>query len=164
MALINDERCTGCGECVASCLVGAIDIIWKSDPGIVQEKAAEYVAGALAGKKRKFAALNYIMDVSPDCDCLGWSDAAIVPDIGIAASTDPVALDAASLDLVNAATGIAGSALPASCLESGDKFSCVHTSVDPRVQLTHAEWMKLGSRKYRLQNLDRPPAKSRKKG
>lgn len=164
VALINDERCTGCGECVASCLVGAIDIIWRSDPGIVQEKTAEYVAGVLAGRKRKFAALNYIMDVSPDCDCLGWSDTAIVPDIGIAASTDPVALDAASLDLVNAAGGIAGSALPESCLQSGDKFSCIHTSVDPRVQLAHAERMKVGSRKYRLQNLDRPPAKSKKKG
>lgn len=164
MALINDERCTGCGECVASCLVGAIDIVWKSDPGIVQEKTAEYVAGALAGKKRKFAALNYIMDVSPDCDCLGWSDTAIVPDIGIAASTDPVALDAASLDLVNAAKGIAGSALPDSCLESDDKFSCIHTSVDPRAQLAHAERLKLGSREYQLLNLDRPAAKGKKKG
>lgn len=155
VALINDELCTGCGECVATCFTGAIDIMWKSDPAIVQKKTAEYVAGALAGKEEKFAAISYILDVTPDCDCLSWNDRAIVPDIGIIASNDPVAADAAALDLVNAASGIPDSALAADELNSDDKFRCIHREVDSRAQLRHAEKMGLGTSKYKLVNLDK---------
>ncbi len=155
VALIDDEACIGCGECVATCFTGAIGIIWESDPAIVQEKTAEYMAGVLAGKQGKFAAIDYIIGVSPDCDCLGWNDNAIVPDVGIAASLDPVAADAAALDLVNQAAGIAGSALPADGIEGGDKFSSIHHGIDPTAQLRHAELLGLGTRDYELVKLDK---------
>ena len=90
VAFIDDEACVGCGECVATCFTGAIGISWKSDPAIVQQKMVEYAAAALHEKEGKFAAINFIIDVTPDCDCLGWSDNPIVPNIGIAASLDPV--------------------------------------------------------------------------
>lgn len=160
VALINDELCTGCGECVATCFPGAIDIVWKSDPAIVQEKTAEYVAGVLAEKKGRFAAINHVIDVTPDCDCLGWSDNAIVPDIGFVAATDPVAVDAAALDLVNAARGIAGSALPDNRLTSKNKFGHIHKDVDYRAQLVHAERLGLGSMKYELVSLEKKKARS----
>ncbi len=155
VAFIDDVACIGCGECVATCFTGAIGIVWQSDPAIVQEKTAEYMAGVLAGKEGKFAAIDYIIGVTPDCDCLGWNDNAIVPDIGIAASLDPVATDAAALDLVNEAAGVAGTALPAAARSGKDKFSSIHQGIDPTAQLRHAQWLGLGALAYDLINLDK---------
>ncbi len=74
-------------------------------------KMAEYAKGALTGKTGKAIYINFITQVSPACDCYGHSDAPIVNDIGICASTDPVAIDQACADLVNGARGNEGSAL-----------------------------------------------------
>ncbi|MFA6001556.1 MAG: DUF362 domain-containing protein [Thermoleophilia bacterium] len=155
VALIDDEACIGCGECVATCFNNAIGISWKSDPGVVQQKMAEYASAALTGKKDKFAAINYLLDVTPDCDCLGWSDNAIVPNIGIVASFDPVAADAAALELVNKAAGVAMSALPADALSGTDKFGSIHKGIDPTVQLIHGEKLGLGTRNHDLISLDK---------
>lgn len=155
VAWVDDEACIGCGECVATCFTGAIGISWKSDPAIVQQKLAEYAAAALHEKKGKFAAINFIIDVTPDCDCLGWSDNAIVPNIGIAASYDPVAVDAASLDLVNRARGSAMSALDEAGITSDNKFGSVHHGIDPTAQLVHGEKIGLGERAYELISLDK---------
>ena len=160
VAIIDDEACIGCGECVATCFKGAIAISWKSDAAIVQQKMAEYASAALTGKSGKFAAINYIIDVTPDCDCLGWSDNPIVSNIGIVASYDPVAVDASSLDLVNQASGAAMSVLTgedsAETDSSGsDKFGSIHKGIDPNAQLIHAEKLGLGSREYDLIALDK---------
>ena len=155
VAQINDEACIGCGECVATCFTGAIGISWKSDPAVVQQKMTEYAAAALTEKEGRFAAINFIMDVTPDCDCLGWSDNAIVPNIGIAASFDPVSVDAASLDLVNQTQGNAMSALPDTGLAGGDKFGSIHKGIDATAQLIHGEKIGLGKRNYELVSLDR---------
>jgi len=155
IASIDDPACVGCGECVATCFTGAIGISWKSDPAIVQQKMAEYAAAALHEKKGRFAAINFIIDVTPDCDCLGWSDNPIVPNIGIAASLDPVSIDAASLDLVNQARGITMSALDEAGITSRDKFGSVHKGIDPTAQLVHGEKIGLGERAYELISLDK---------
>ena len=70
------------------------------------KKMAEYSLGAITGKEKRNLFVNLITQVSPSCDCYGHSDAPIVPDIGILASTDPVALDQACADLVNQAHGL----------------------------------------------------------
>jgi uncharacterized Fe-S center protein len=162
VAVIDSDACAGCGECVASCYTGAIAINWKTDPSVMQQKMAEYALGVLKEKRGKFAAINYIIDVTPDCDCLGWSDNPIVPNIGIAASRDPVALDAASLDMVARARGIARSALPASKLKTANKFGSIHKGIDPRAQLAHGEKIKLGRRAYELVKLDKSSRKGHK--
>jgi uncharacterized Fe-S center protein len=154
-AVIDQEACIGCGECVATCFEGAIDINWKSDPSIVQQKMAEYATAALSETRDKFAAINHIIDVTPDCDCLGWSDNAIVPNIGMVASRDPVAADAAALDMVNQAAGITMSILPQGAEDSEDKFGSVHEGIDSSAQLVHAGGMGLGSIEYELVELDR---------
>jgi uncharacterized Fe-S center protein len=155
IAMINDEACIGCGECVATCFTGAIGISWKGDPAIVQQKMAEYAAAALHEKGGRFAAINFIIDVTPDCDCLGWSDNAIVPNIGIAASSDPVAVDTASLDLVNQARGSSMSALDEAGITGNNKFGSIHNGIDPTAQLVHGEKIGLGQRDYELVSLDK---------
>lgn len=146
-AYINPEKCYGCGECVVTCTTGAIEINWKTESYITQEKMVEYVKGALDGKENKSGFINFLMNVTPDCDCRSWSDLPIVSDIGILASRDPVAIDVASVDLVNKAQGLKGTRLRD--IDSKDKFGSV-TGIDWTPQLDYAQEIGLGSKEYEL--------------
>ena len=150
VASIDPRLCVGCGECVATCPSGAIGISWESETGLVQRKMAEFALGALAGKDGKFLGVSFALNITPDCDCFPWSDAAMVPDVGILAGNDPVALDQASYDLVNAQEGLPGTALGRKGRLAADKFAAVHHGVDPTVQLAHGEAVGLGTREYEL--------------
>ncbi|WP_366921769.1 DUF362 domain-containing protein [Metallumcola ferriviriculae] len=146
-ATIDQEKCIGCGECTVTCNEGAIGISWKSEANIIQQKIAEYTLGALKNKQGKSFFINFVMNVTPDCDCVSWSDAPIVGDIGILASKDPVAIDQASLDLVNKSQGLPGTRLEH--VGAADKFAAIH-GIDGTVQLDHAEEIGLGKREYQL--------------
>jgi uncharacterized Fe-S center protein len=113
-------------------------------------KMAEYAKGALNGKADKAVFLSFITQVSPACDCYGHADAPIVNDIGICASTDPVAIDQACADLVNGARGNEGSALQSGHEPGGDKFRGVWPEIPWETQLVHGEKIGLGSRHYEL--------------
>lgn len=152
-AQIDPQACVGCGRCITSCLKKAINVQWNESSSLVMRKMAEYAKGAVAGKSGKTLFLNFITQVSPACDCYGHADAPIVNDIGICASTDPVALDQASADLVNNARGNLDTALSSGFEPGGDKFRGVHPEIDWEVQLEHAEKIGLGSRQYELVRL-----------
>lgn len=149
-AVIDPEKCEGCGECPVNCTYGAIRIQWDEETWKVSERMAEFVYGYHQEKPGKIGYLNFVMDVSPDCDCFAWNDAPVVPDVGILASTDPVAIDQASLDLVTAQPGFTDSALKENHAPGKDKFAGVHPGVDSTVQLVHGERIGLGSREYEL--------------
>jgi len=152
VAVVDHEVCYGCGECVAACPYGAIATQWKTDANALQEKIVEHVAGALADKQGKVIYLSFVTTVSPDCDCWNFSDAPIVADIGVLASTDIVAIDQAAYDLVNDAPGLPGSR--ANDLPQGsDKFRTV-TGVDGTRVLSYAEEMGLGARAYVLKTVE----------
>jgi len=145
---VDYELCYGCGECVASCPHGAIGIQWKTTPESIQEKMVEHVAGALSEKAGKALFLSFLTNISPDCDCWSFSDASIVPDIGVLASDDVVAIDQAAYDLVVAARGAEGSRGEGSA-EGDDTFASV-TGIDGTVSMKYAEQMGLGTREYEL--------------
>ena len=149
-ACIDTDKCAGCGRCITTCPKKAINIQWNEASRMVMEKMCEHALGSVKGKEGKTLFLNFITQVSPDCDCNGHADAPIVNDIGICASTDPVALDQASADLVNAASGNPDSALKSGLEPGGDKFRGVHPGIDWEVQLQHGEKLGLGSRKYQM--------------
>lgn len=149
-ARIDDARCVGCSRCITACLQKAIAIQWNEAAELVMKKMAEHALGAVAGKQGKTLYLNFITQVSPACDCYGFADAPIVNDIGICASTDPVALDQACADLVNSASGNRDTALKTGHEPGGDKFKGVYPDIDWEVQLDHAEKIGLGSRQYEL--------------
>ncbi len=140
-AQIDLNKCIGCAECIATCRFDAISISWSGSPDSLQEKMAEYAAGIINNFKNKSAFINFVTDVSPNCDCYNYNDPPIVPDIGILASFDPVAIDQASVDLVNRTEGR---------IKSKDKFRKLWPNADWNVQLRHAEEIELGSRKYEL--------------
>lgn len=147
-AAIDGAKCIGCGQCVAVCMYGAAQPVYRGTNEALNEKIAEY-AYAVVHDKPAFH-VSFIMNVSPNCDCWTMNDAAIVPDIGMAASFDPVALDQACADLVNQAAVNQGSALAGVHIEHGDKFSSLHPETRWEVQLIHGEEIGLGTRNYKL--------------
>ena len=135
-AVINKEKCIGCGECLVVCKPGAVRWHWDSDSIRVQEKMAEYAYSIHQSLKGKMGYLNFLIRVTKDCDCMSLDEPSIVEDIGILASSDLVAVDKASVDLVNEKSG-------RDILKEGYK-------VDWSVQLKHGEKIGLGSTDYKL--------------
>lgn len=154
-AVIAADICIGCGECTVTCPHRAIAINWKTETHLMQEKMAEHAFAAVQDKiaQGKIGFVSFVIDVTPLCDCCGFSDPAIVPDIGILASRDPVALDQACYDLVCQAPGLAASKLGEAVPAGPDKFRLLYPEVDGTVQLRHAEMLGLGSRSYNLVHL-----------
>lgn len=151
-AVVDYEVCYGCGECVAACPYGAIATQWKTDATSIQEKIVEHVAGALEGKTGKVVYLSFVTAVTPDCDCFPFSDAPVVPDIGVLASTDIVAIEQAAFDLITEAPGLTGS-LGEGLTPGADKFVAI-TGVDGTRAIRYAEEMGLGTSRYELIRVD----------
>ncbi|MFZ2961228.1 MAG: DUF362 domain-containing protein [Candidatus Ozemobacteraceae bacterium] len=151
---IDHNKCRGCGECLISCRVGAIRINWTDDTAKVTERMVEHALGVVEPKRGRVFFVNLLTNIVPLCDCYGFNDAPIVPDIGFAASTDPVALDAACVDLVNAQIGLKNSALTGGYAANEPKFSHVHEHIDHMIQLVHGEKIGLGTARYERVVLD----------
>jgi uncharacterized Fe-S center protein len=138
-ARVDENKCIGCGECASSCESGAISIEWDTPMELLQEKIVEYAFAVLKNKNNKTGFLNFLTNISPDCDCLPWSDAPIVSDIGVLASRDPVAIDQATIDLINAQPGNPGSRLgKKGLLDNRDKFRAIW-NIDYSIQLKYGE-------------------------
>jgi uncharacterized Fe-S center protein len=128
---INYDLCVGCGECMAMCLTSSISYDWEHDLPRFVEMLTEYAFG----------------------DCVPWSDTPIVPDVGILASTDPVAIDAASVDLVNGQRGIQGTRLVTNLEPGEDKFQGVWSETKGSIQIMYGEQIGLGMSSYELVEL-----------
>ncbi len=108
------------------------------------EMMTEYALGAVAGKQGRVGYMNFLIQITPECDCVPWSDAPIVPDIGILASTDPVAIDQASFDLVSQQIGLKGSRLKSDFEPGQDKFRGTWPDTRGLVQIKYGEELGLG--------------------
>jgi len=152
-AVIDYTKCVGCGQCVALCQYeGAVLASWDTSENL-NCKIAEYTKAVLLDKPNFH--VSFIMNVSPECDCWNHNDAAIVPDLGIAASFDPVALDKACADMViNAPTLQTDNCLskkhPHEHLEGADKFHIIHPDTNWQAGLEHAEKIGIGTQAYEL--------------
>jgi hypothetical protein len=142
--------CIGCAACLLACPSGALAIDWKTQAKDFLARMAEYALAVSQQFKQDLVYLNFIRSVTPGCDCIGYSDAPICPDLGVLASRDPVAIDQASLDLVNQATPLYPSTLPKDYRSGQDKFKAVHPETKGEFILEYAEEIGLGSRDYRL--------------
>ncbi len=148
-AIIDQDKCIGCGECLIQCPTKAINVRWDASSQNMQEKMVEYTYGIMKDKKDKMFFYNFLLDITPDCDCVPWSGMAIVPDIGILASTDPIAIDKASADMVNQQRANPGSKITKAVNPGDDKIHEVH-NIDWDLQLKYGEKIGLGSRKYEI--------------
>ena len=153
-ASIDHKKCAGCGRCIGACSKDAVFLEHNSSCSALSCKIAEYTKAVLDG--RPHFHINIVNQVSPNCDCHSENDAAVIPDIGIFAGFDPVAVDKACIDAVNAAPGIETSILGSRkrihCDEAGntDHMTDIHPTTDWRVQIAHAEKLNIGSSKYQL--------------
>lgn len=190
---VDAAKCNGCGACIPECPVEALSLVEAKaviDPAVCvdcafcvdycaqraftsrvfptieeqEARIAETAAGIVRYFDGKCAFMNLAMDIVPLCDCDPFQGVPIVPDIGVLASTDPVALDRACIDLVNASSGIPGSmAEAAKALQPGaEKLNAVaklrwaatpgatHIAPDWRVMMDAAEKARLGRQEYDL--------------
>ncbi|MDM8556161.1 DUF362 domain-containing protein [Desulfococcaceae bacterium HSG7] len=149
-AVIDAEKCIGCGECILICSNKAVQVRWNQSVPLFMEKMIEYTEGVLKNKVGKSLFINVINNVSPACDCPPFNDAPIVRDIGFLAGTDPIAVDRASVDLVNAEKVLEGSCLKTNTDPGEDKFRGIYPKVDWDVQFDYAEQIGLGTCDYKL--------------
>ena len=147
-AKIDHNQCVGCGRCIGVCPKDAIKASMDEANDILNYKIAEYTKAVVDG--RPCFHISLVIDVSPYCDCHAENDIAIVPDVGMFASFDPVALDQACADAVNKQPAIKNSLLDKPGHTHHDHFTDVSPETNWKSCLEHAEKIGLGTREYEL--------------
>lgn len=147
-ASINHDKCVGCRRCIGVCPKDAIKASMDEANDILNYKIAEYTKAVVDG--RPCFHISLVIDVSPYCDCHSENDIAIVPDVGMFASFDPVALDQACADAVNKQPATANSILHKHGHEHHDHFTDVSPETNWKSCLEHAEKIGLGTHEYEL--------------
>jgi len=150
---INPETCVGCGRCIGACNFDAIR--YREDAAVeeLNYRMAEYAKAVLDG--RPHFHITIVRDISPKCDCHGCNDVPILPDVGMFASFDPVALDQACVDACLKNKPLPNSFLSDNMLkedfvDNNDHFINSHPDSEYRCGLAHAEKIGLGSREYEI--------------
>ncbi|WP_027407014.1 DUF362 domain-containing protein [Anaerovibrio sp. RM50] len=152
-AIINKDICKGCGRCIGACPFDAIHNDQWDAGDLLDKKMAEYAQAVV--QDRPCFHINMIMDVSPNCDCHGENDAPILPNIGIACSFDPVALDQACVDLCQKVEPIRNSQLGDNMADPnhhdhGNHWHNSNPNVHWKETLEHGEKIGMGTREYEL--------------
>ncbi len=147
-ASIDHSKCVGCGRCIGVCPMDAIRAASDESNDILNMKIAEYSAAVLRG--RPHFHISLVIDVSPYCDCHSENDVPIVPNVGMFASFDPVALDVACADAVNRQPANAGSLLEKNAYKHHDHFTAVSPETNWKVAIDHAMKLNLGTKEYEL--------------
>jgi len=152
-AAINYDLCKGCGRCIGACAFDAVSSSSNSANELLDRKMAEYAMAVCDGRPNFHIAL--VQDISPYCDCHGENDAPVLPDVGMFASFDPVALDQACVDAVMALEPLPNSMLSDNLKKPGwikqeDHFKNVHPTIEWKATLEQGEKIGLGTRDYEL--------------
>ena len=152
-ARIDADVCIRCGECTVTCPHGAIAIRWGDQTRLLQERIVEYALAVMKNKKDKCLFYAFLLDVVPDCLCGSRSDVPFIPNVGVLASRDPVAIEQATFDMVNAQEGIKASRLSSAHAKGENKFRALYGDIDSEQTLTYAEKLHLGTRSYKIQEI-----------
>ena len=147
-ASIDHNKCVGCGRCIGICPMDAVKPAEDESNDILNCKIAEYAHAVL--KDRPNFHISLVCDVSPCCDCHGENDAPIVPNVGMFASFDPVALDIACADAVNKQPVLSGSVLSEQPHVHHDHFKNTHPETNWMTGIDHAVKLGMGSKEYEL--------------
>ena len=150
---VNTANCVGCGRCLGACNFDAISFANRTAPRDLNYRMAEYTKAVVDGRPNFHISL--VLDISPNCDCHCENDAPILPDIGMFASFDPLALDQACVDACLAAEPLPNSQLSdnmhsAAFVDHHDHFQNNAPETEWKSCLEHAEKIGLGTRSYEL--------------
>jgi uncharacterized Fe-S center protein len=138
--VIIEEKCIGCGQCLTVCRFNAVKYNWEVESEDIQQRMVEHALGIVSRKREKLFYLNFLFDMTVECDCWDKPQEKAIDDIGVLASKDPVAIDQATLDLTRESSGT----------DLGRKS---FPRVNPEVQLSYGEQLSLGTRKYTLKRV-----------
>jgi uncharacterized Fe-S center protein len=139
---IDRDKCTGCGKCIDYCPEQALEVPHRDETHrIFNERLVEYAKAVQDNHKMVY--INVLIDITRGCDCMSNPGQPIMPNIGILASTDMVAIEKASHDLVSKVTG---------CDEPF--FRLAQNSGSGLHQLVYAHQLGMGNLNYRLINID----------
>jgi len=136
-AKIDEVNCIGCGECVVVCKTEALNAQWSETLANLQEKMVEYACGAVKSVDKRVGYINFLTNITRDCDCLAKDEPRIVEDVGILASSDLVSIDSASAEILNG-------------LRGKDIFRQEYPQIDWKVQLNYAASLGMGDINYKL--------------
>jgi len=137
-ARIDKSACIGCAECLTVCRFDAIGYNWLATYEQLQRKVVEHAWGVAEAKKGKIVYINFLSRITKDCDCMG-AYKKVVPDVGVLIAFDPVAIDAASLDLVEK--------------KAGKPLTAIAYDVPHRVQIDYARQIGFGNPDYQLSRI-----------
>ena len=143
---IDTNKCVGCGRCIAVCPMDAIEGVYDPNGHLLNCKMAEYAKAVVQG--RPSFHISLAMDISPNCDCHPENDVPVIPNVGMFASFDPVALDEACAEMCSRMPRNPNAAFEDA--SSDDLFHAVHTVTHWQDQTEHGEKIGLGSREYVL--------------
>ena len=141
-ARIDDQRCIGCGECLTVCRYDAVKFKWNSSSVRLQHQIAEHALGIVKQKAGKIGYLTFLVNMTKDCDCLARPSKSLIPDIGVIAGLDPVAIDQAVFDLTRQENTRSLSEL-------------AYPGLNGQEQLSYGEKIGLGTRRYCLREIAR---------
>jgi len=150
-AHVDYDKCKGCGRCIGVCPSKALHPGQENGCEVLARKIAEYSVAVC--KDRPCFHITLLIDVSPFCDCYSSNDAPVIPDVGMFASFDPVALDKACADAANREHAILDSRLGemgGCCEHHGDHFHTMHPDTKWEAGIEQAEKLGLGSADYEL--------------
>lgn len=150
-AVINHDKCVGCGRCIGVCPKDAVKASFDEANDVLNYKIAEYTKAVIDGRPNFH--INLVIDVSPYCDCHAENDIAIVPDVGMFASFDPVALDKACADAVNKQPATHGSILHKHGHHHHDHFKDVTPETNWISALEHGQKIGIGVMEYKIEEV-----------
>ena len=150
---VDKEHCVGCGRCVGACNFDAIDFEDPNSNQMLNYRIAEYAKAVVDGRPQFH--ISMVMDISPNCDCHEENDAPILPDVGMFASFDPLALDQACVDACMKCEPLPNSQLGEHMrdphfVDHHDHFTNSTPESEWQSCLSHAEKIGLGTRDYEL--------------
>ena len=150
---IDEAHCVGCGRCIGACNFDAIHFGQDAAVKELNCRMAEYTKAVVAGRDNFHISL--VCDISPVCDCHSGNDVPILPDIGMFASFDPLALDQACVDACLRQTPLPNSRLTEQMAghdfhDHHDHFENTTPNSEYKTCLAHAEKIGLGTKEYEL--------------
>ena len=150
---IDEAHCVGCGRCIGACNFDAIHFGQDAAVKELNCRMAEYTKAVVAGRDNFHISL--VCDISPNCDCHSGNDVPILPDIGMFASFDPLALDQACVDACLRQTPLPNSQLTEQMAghdfhDHHDHFENTTPNSEYKTCLAHAEKIGLGTKEYEL--------------
>lgn len=150
-AQFSKGLCIGCADCITICPSKAIKILWNESSDIFLEKMGDVIKAILIDYAKPKLYFNFIMDITPDCDCMDYSRFSITSNIGILASYDPVAIDKASVELIkNEKIYFNHENDEIENRENEDKFTLLYHTIDYNKLLKYCEELEIGNISYEL--------------